>query len=275
MIFDASTVLVLRDADDGVEVFMVQRHGKSSFMANAWVYPGGRLDDADTRPDVLARIIGEVRLDVDSPTRAAGLYLAAIRETFEEAGLLLARQGGEPDYVNLNSSPRYAEYRGKLQRGEESLSVVAEREDLSFPLDELAYFAHWITPTFESKRFDTFFFLARAPQHQEPLHDERETTDSFWIRPAEAVARFEAGEFYLPPPTQRTLERLAAFDNVEAAFASTIGKTPPCIIPHWLDQETGPMLLLPGDPEYPGHLPEYAGATAVDGPTRMKLVAPS
>lgn len=273
MIHDAATVMVLRDGADGLEVFMVRRHGKSSFMANAWVYPGGRLDDADTDEDVLARIEGEPRLDLDSKTRAAGLYLAAIRETFEEAGVLLARPRGSSEWVDLLSSPRFETYRTMLQTGDESLLHVAEQEDLVFPIDELAYFAHWITPTFEPKRFDTFFFLARAPENQAPLHDQRETTDSFWIRPAEALQRFEAGELYLAPPTQRTLERLSVFDSTDAAFAAAEAMTVPCVIPHLLPGAT-PVLLLPGDPEFPSDHPDYALATPVEGETRMTLILP-
>lgn len=274
MIFDAATVLVLRDSPDGPEVFMVKRHGKSSFMANAWVYPGGRLDEADTRPDVLSRIVGTPTLGLDSATRSAGLYLAAIRETFEEAGVLLARRADEQRWINLVDAPRFVDYRTALQDGSASLSVVAETEDLTFPIDELAYFSRWITPTFEPKRFDTFFFLARAPLQQEPLHDDRETTDSFWIRPGDVLHRFAAGELYLAPPTQRTLERLAVYDDVDDAFTGARGCTPGCIIPHLLQDPDGPILLLPGDPDYPADAPEYELACPVDGPTRMPLVLP-
>lgn len=282
MIHDASTVIVLRDRKDGPEIFMVRRHGKSSFMANAWVYPGGRLDAADTRADVVKRIVGltaetaHEELGIESATRAAGLYLAAIRETFEEAGVLLARRRGESSWIDLvNAGDEFQTYRQELQTYDIALSEVAEAEDLEFPLDELAFFAHWITPTFEPKRFDTFFFLARMPENQEPLHDAKETTDSFWIRPADALARFHNGELYLAPPTIRTLERLSSFDTVDAAFESTEGNLPPCILPHLITVGDSPILLLPGDPDFPADDPEYALATAVaEGPTRMQLVLP-
>lgn len=283
MIYDASTVIVLRDGDDGPETFMLRRHGKSSFMANAWVYPGGRLDEADCRPEAVARIVGlttdtaRQELGIDSPSRAAGLYLAAIRETFEEAGMLLARRRGEADWIDLEAADTatFATYRDQLHSYDIALSEVAEAEDLEFPLDELAFFAHWITPTFEPKRFDTYFFLARAPHRQEPLHDDKETTDSFWIRPQDALERAAAGELYLAPPTQRTLERLAVFGTVDEAFAAAESYLPPCILPHLVTDGDQPMLLLPGDPEFPADDEAYALATPVtDGPTRIALVLP-
>ena len=242
-------------------------------MANAWVYPGGRLDEADTRPEVLSRIEGTTKLNIDSETRAAGLYLAAIRETFEDAGVLLARREGESEWLDLFSAPHFADDRVALHANQLSLSELAKRESLIFPIDELGYFAHWITPTFEPTRFDTFFFVARAPENQEPLHDAKETTDSFWIRPTNALDRFLAGELYLAPPTQRTLERLCAFDSVESTLAFTRDFVPPCIIPHLDTSGDVPLLLLPGDPDYPS-LEEYQGATPVNGETRMRLRLP-
>ena len=281
-ILDASTVIVLRERDH-LETFMLRRHGKSSFMANAWVYPGGRLDDADTRPEVVDRIVGlsteraREELGIDSATRAAGLYLAAIRETFEEAGILLARRRGESDWIDLVAADTetFERYREQLHTYEIALSEVAEAEDLEFPLDELAFFAHWITPTFEPKRFDTYFFVARAPARQEPLHDAKETTDSFWIRPVDALQRADDGEMYLAPPTRRTLERLARFDTVDAVFEAVDDWLPPCILPHLVMEEDGPVLLLPGDEDYPQDDPEYALATPVEsGPTRIALQLP-
>ncbi len=284
MIIDASTILILRDATPTFEVFMVKRHSKSSFMANAWVYPGGRLDPDDTTDAALSRIVditpqnAAERLGLDSPNRAAGLYLAGIRETFEEAGVLLARRSGSDAWLRLvddETSVAFADYREQLQNYELSLSDLAAKEDLVFPCDELAFFSHWITPTFESKRFDTFFFLARAPVDQEPLHDAREVTAGEWVTPAAALDKFRAGDAYLAPPTIRTLERLAAFDSIDTAFASTVGNLPAVILPHLDTSGERPTLLLPGDPDYPD-LEEYALATPVtDGPTRMPLVLPS
>ena len=283
-LIDAATVLVLREAVTRFEVFMVKRHGKSSFMPNAWVYPGGRLDPADTAPAVLDRLERlepeQIRasLGVASATRAAGLYLAGIRETFEEAGIFLARRRGGAGWLDLvheDHAPVFAAYRRELQEHRTPLSAVAEAEDLVFPADELAFFAHWITPTFEPRRFDTFFFVARAPRRQEPLHDDRETTASEWIAPQVALDRFESGDIYLAPPTIRTLARLADFPSIDAVFAATRAGLPPTIIPHLVQDGETPVLLLPGDPDFPADDPTYALATPVtQGATRMVLKLP-
>lgn len=282
-VFDAATVIVLREAERGrPEIFMVRRHGKASFMANAYVYPGGRLDPEDCDPQTFAHVEGltpeaaRERLEVDSPNRAVGLYLAAIRESFEEAGVLLARRRGEAERIDLTGEEavarRFAGYRQGLASNEQSLSEVAEAESLVFPIDELAYFAHWITPTFEPKRFDTYFFLARMPQNQAPLHDAAETTDSLWITAAEALERSREGGFFLAPPTYRTLEQIAAHDSVDAAFEVCAERRPPAILPHFVAGEQT-LLLLPGDPEYPAELAEYAAASPVDDRvTRMTMV---
>lgn len=284
MIVDAATVLVLREAAPQFEVFMVKRHGKSSFMPNAWVYPGGRLDEADTRDDAIARIADMTSADaaralgLRSEARAVGLFLAGIRETFEEAGIFLARRRGEHQWIDLvrsDHAPVFAEYRTKLQDYEISLSEVAHMEDLEFPLSELAFFAHWVTPTFEPKRFDTYFFLARAPRRQEPLHDDHEVTAGQWLTPGAALDAFRRGDAYLAPPTVRTLERLAAFESIESAFAASRATLPPTIIPHLDTTGPAPLLLLPGDPDYPSDDPEYARATPVtEQATRMELVLP-
>lgn len=255
---DAATIMILREADEGFEVFMVERHSKSQFMADRYVYPGGKLDEADCT-NVAARHVegltpeqARERLaeEVD-PSTALGLFLAGIRETFEEAGILLARRAGEQDLIDLTSdeevAQRFRGYRKQLMDGDVALSEVAERENLVFPLDRLGYFAHWITPVVEPRRYDTRFFLAIAPDSQRPLHDERETTDSVWIRPAQAVEDNQNGEFMLAPPTLRTLQQLAEFDTVEEAFDWALENDPPTILPHMEQRDGKIWLTLPGD----------------------------
>ncbi|QDG51554.1 NUDIX hydrolase [Persicimonas caeni] len=278
---DAATIIILREAARGFEVFMVRRHSKSQFMANRYVYPGGKLDAADST-EVAARHVegltpkqARERLaeEVD-PSTALGLFLAGIRETFEEAGILLARRAGEDDLIDLTSDEEVAErfrvYRKQLMEGDISLSEVAERESLVFPLDRLGYFAHWITPYVEPRRFDARFFVAIAPDSQRPLHDKRETTASAWIRPADAVAQNQAGEFMLAPPTLRTLQQLAEFESAEAAFEWALDHDPPTILPHMEQRDEHIWLFLPGDDEFPADDAEYAMAEPVDdGVTRM------
>lgn len=278
---DASTIMILREADAGFEVFMVERHSKSAFMANRFVYPGGKLDAADCTAEAAERVEGltpeqaRERLGEEAePLGALGLFLAGIRETFEEAGILLARRADQQTLIDLTSdeavAERFGEYRKSLMDGELALSELAAREDLIFPLDRLGYFAHWITPYVEPRRYDTRFLLAIAPKSQRPLHDQRETTDSTWIRPADAVEQNQAGDFLLAPPTLRTLQQLSEFDSAQAAFDWALEHDPPTILPHMEQRDGQVWLFLPGDEEFPMGREGYEVAEPVgDGVTRM------
>ncbi|MBA2662293.1 MAG: NUDIX hydrolase [Bradymonadaceae bacterium] len=283
-LIDAATIMVLREADEGFEVFMVRRHHKSGFMANAYVYPGGKLDEGDCSAVAAERVrgigaeeaCGRLREDIDG-FKGLGLFLAGVRETFEEAGILLACSATSGELVDLTSdvavAARFGAYRKALIGGELSLSELARREDLVIPLDRVGYFAHWITPYLEHRRFDTRFFVALAPANQHPLHDAVETTDSLWVRPLEAIEQYRAGALLLAPPTLRTLEQLARFASAQAALAFAKTHDPPTILPHFVEQDGSVALLLPGDRQFPSEDPDYVLATPVDdGVTRMMLV---
>ena len=282
-ILDASTVMLLREHGQGVEVFMVKRQPTMAFMANAFVYPGGKLDAADKAADMLDHVVGvepaelSELLRVSCGRHAVGLYLAAIRETFEEAGVLLARRRDESDWVNLvgEDAARFGQYRQALNVGELSLAEVARLEDLVFPLKELGFLAHWITPPISEHRFDTRFFVARLPAHQEPVHDTYENTESLWIKPEDAIQRSElSDEFYVSPPTERTLSQLARLGSADAVFDYVKGRRPPRVMSH-LDLSTGtPILLFPGDPDFPDDA-SYAHLEPLDDDvTRMVLKLP-
>ena len=262
---DAATVAILRQGKSP-EVLLLRRHGKSTFMANAWVYPGGQVDQADvfvgnerfvaTLPHDLMRLAGSREV-------AVGLCLAAIRETIEEAGVVLgvppAALGDQLDRV-----------RAELHTHEVTLGKIAQTFELQFDLQDLAFFAHWITPTFEPKRFDTRFFLAVVPEDQIASHDEAETTDSRWMPPAHALDLARAGDIMLAPPTIRTLELLAEFDTTDAAITWAKHHHPPVITPHFCELDGAMTLLLPGDPLYPAS--DYPESTPVDdGVTRMRM----
>ena len=260
---DAATVLVLRDAaGGGFEVFMVRRHGKSGFMAGAHVFPGGKLDDADRDPALLTRALGRsaeecaAALGEDDAPTAAGLFAAAIRETFEEAWVLLA-EGVEPA-----ERPALHAAREALQRGERTLLSVAEELDLRPRFDALVPQARWITPVVEPRRYDTRFFLADAPPAQEAAHDRRETTAGEWLGPGAALDAEREGRISLPPPTYRTLQWLAEFDTADAALAAARERTPPTLQPVFHDPGDGAFVLaLPGDPLHPVSEPAFAGPT--------------
>ena len=262
----AATIVLVRPragGDGAPEIFLVKRHRKSGFMASAYVYPGGKLDAEDSLPAVLASTSGlsaqaafdrlapsGPRLDDDAaltPEQALAVHVAGVREVFEEAGILLA-QGLDATEDVLDA------WRAEIN-GELSFNALVARESLTLRPDQLHYFAHWITPSIESRRFNTRFFLAVAPDGQEGYHDETETVDSAWLRPAEALDRYSRGEIQLAPPTFRTLEDMAAFDSADSLLSGMVPARVPTIMPRF-DSIDGTMtMFMPGDPLYPSPVP--------------------
>jgi len=244
----ASTVVLLR-ADDPFEVFLVRRNDSIAFLGGAHVFPGGRVDPADHTDDVDAtaeNIRAAVARMADLPAEVAiAHHVAAIRELFEEAGVLLARP------LTARSVDRLAADRRDLLSGQTTFADIIDREHLQLSLDELAYFAHWVTPEIEIRRFDTRFFIARAPEGQTPIHDAGETTHSEWIEPAAAIERCRSGLISLPPPTWTTLEMLARFESIDAIFDWARRKPIPRVQPRFEKRGGQTLLFYPGDPMYP------------------------
>lgn len=259
---DAATVLLLREQDEGFSIFMVKRHSKSGFMAGAYVFPGGTLDAEDQAPAMLARVRGRSaseaagQLGDDQPERALGLLVAALRETFEEAGVLLAHGAEALDLV---------EARARLNSGASFLSIVEEL-DLTLRGDALVPWSRWVTPEPERRRYDARFFLARVPRTQWAEHDRKEVTEGEWLTPAEALESSEQGRISLPPPTLRTVEQLSAFGSIDDAIGHVRGRVPKVVMPVIRPIENGIALTLPGDPEHP------VGERAIEGPTRFVLL---
>jgi len=192
----AATILLVRDAAAGLEVFMVERHREVDFATGALVFPGGKLEPGDREPRTLARCPAGSGL----PPHDLALRVAAIRETFEEAGVLLARPRGSTALVDA----------GRLREigRRDALGALAEAEDLELAADLLVPFAHWITPEFLPKRFDTHFFVVAAPGDQAAAHDGSESVDSAWITPAAALAEAESGRRTIVFPTLANLRKL-------------------------------------------------------------------
>ncbi|GII63077.1 hypothetical protein Skr01_31620 [Sphaerisporangium krabiense] len=219
---DAATVVLLRACGPGVEVYLLRRATSMSFAAGAYVFPGGGVDprDADRRvawagpsPEVWARAFGA---DV---TTARGLVCAAVRETFEESGVLLA--GPSPDTLVADTTgDDWEADREALIARELSLAEFLDRRGLVLRTDLLRPWAHWITPDVESKRFDTRFFVAALPPGQRTRDVGGEADQVAWMRPGEALRRAEAGEIFLMSPTIRTLTEIAAFEDVASVLAS-------------------------------------------------------
>jgi 8-oxo-dGTP pyrophosphatase MutT (NUDIX family) len=254
----AATVMMVRDTTDGLEVFMVKRNPASAFVGGAYVFPGGAVDDHDRLDDDIDDVTSgltdaeaSARLGVDSGGLA--YWVAAVRECFEEAGLLLA-YGPDGTVVRLDDpvwAERFATHRSDVDAGRVRLVEVCEAEGLTLACDAIHYFSHWITPVGPPRRFDTRFFVARAPQAQIGAHDERETVANLWVRPDDALERRESGELEMILPTVRNLEAIARFDDVDSLMAAASARVDvPAIVPRLVQEDGGVRILLPGDPGY-------------------------
>jgi len=252
----AATVVVLRDSSSGPEVFMVRRHADTAFMGGAYVFPGGRVDQVDhdgdgTWCDGVAHAAEQLP---DLPLADAVAYhVAAARELFEEAGVLLARAAGGA-FVSLTGASdheRFKQDRSTVHGHKTTLRAVVERERLRLALDTLVLFAHWVTPPIDTRQFDTRFFMSRVPPHQTPAHDDTETTHSVWITPSAAIAQSQRGDIVLPPPTWSTIRELEPFQSVDAALEWARRRRVVSRQPLLLEQDGLRMLLAPGDPLHP------------------------
>lgn len=253
---DASTVIVLRESEAGLETFMLCRHHRSGFLGGAHVFPGGKVDANDSEQSWLERLDRPAEtlsegLGEDDPVAALGLLVAAVRETFEEAGLLLAGSKAGADL---------AEARERLHGGA-SFSELATGLEMTIDSVALTPYARWVTPEFESKRFDTRFYIAVLPEGQEASHDGTETTSAVWLRPACAMDDMEAGRIKLAPPTVRTLQWLAGFEDVKSVVDDALSRKPPLVRPRIVSSGAGWFLALPGDPEHPEDEQAIPGAT--------------
>lgn len=255
----ASTVLVLQNTPDvGPEVLLVQRREDAVFMGSAHVFPGGRVDASDGDEiyaqccDGLEQVCRQLP-DLD-PAAARAYRVAAVRELFEEAGLLLARRN--PGVLvdlsgDLSAVTRYARHRADVHAGRRALHEVAIQEGLRLALDALVPFAHWVTPPVDARRFDTRFFLASRPADQSPDHDRHETTGSRWITPSGALDAARQGQIILPPPTWTSLRELEGYRDVGAMFEAARAAVMVRREPRVLHRNGQKMLLMPGDPEFP------------------------
>jgi len=250
----ASTILLLRDgaAAKEIEVFMMVRHHQIEFNSGALVFPGGSVDADDkeiiARPELYSG--GEGLDDSD-----LGFRIAAIRETFEESGILLARPKGSASLVDVKRASQIeATYRVALCERKTSFSNVLAESGLQLAIDALVPYAHWITPEGMPKRFDTWFFLAAAPPDQLGAHDGKESTDSIWVSPREAVNGGETGRFKLPFPTTRNLIRLGKQSGVRAALDDARGMSIVTVTPVMTRVEGGRQLRIPRDAGYDGEV---------------------
>lgn len=258
----AATVTIVRDAPGGLEVLLLQRAHTLKFMPGAYVFPGGSLDPADGVPEMGELCVG---LEDRAASRALALdsgglayWVAAIREAFEEAGILLAYDAtGAIVSTGGAAAGRYGEHRHTLDgRGNHAaFGTILRSEGLRLATDRLIYFGHWITPVSAPRRYDTRFFLAVAPEGQEAMHDNRETIAHTWVRPRDALEPAAREKLMLRFPTIKTLEEFAQHETaaeLTAALASKRVVRP--LLPRFTRDG---KQVLPGEPGY-----DEAGASS-------------
>lgn len=240
----ASTILLLRDGEGGLEVFMVVRHHAIDFASGALVFPGGSVDPGDRElaaDGALCPPIAGVSPDL------MALRVGAIRETFEETGLLLARPRGGRDLVGRDVASAI-----DAAGGRSDFAGTLERQGIVPAVDLLEPFAHWVTPTFMPKRFDTHFFIAAAPPEQLGVHDGSESVESVWINPAQALEQAKAGRYTIIFPTRLNLQLLAPARSVTEAFAVTRARKIVTVMPEPVSLPTGKGLRIPIEAGYGG-----------------------
>lgn len=242
----AATLLLLRDGAAGLEVLMITRHAETVFAGGAAVFPGGRLDPGDSAPALFrhCRVVPGVE------EAQLALRVCAIRETFEEAGLLLARRVGETRLLTGGEIESIlAALSAKLGHPPDFTELVVEG-DLELATELLVPFAHWITPEIRPRRYDTYFFLAPAPDGQEARHDGREAVDSIWVGPGKAAADGAAHRVKMIFATRFNLRKLARSTTRDAAFAAARADKIVTVCPVYRESPQGLMWCIPIEAGY-------------------------
>jgi 8-oxo-dGTP pyrophosphatase MutT (NUDIX family) len=254
---EAATVILVRTVNAGSwELFLARRHRRQTFMAGAFVFPGGQLEESDCGPEISSLILAadsfhpqELLQDNSlTPDKARGFFVAAIRETFEEAGILLAGNSSR-NFITFQQEEalaRFAAHRRALNSGTNSFADILRRENILLFPDALIPYSHWITPEGEGKRFDTRFLLAELPQGQETVSVNAELTEFLWVTPHNALRMHLAREIMLMPPTLKTVTELAQFASVDELCAAAKKRILYPILP----QIFAKGVKLPHDPEY-------------------------
>ena len=243
----AASLLLGRDGSHGPELFLLVRSRDSAFASGALVYPGGAVDETDRNPALRARAEGTESLD----GAALAFRIAAIRETFEECGILLARARGSNELVSGERVDSIKHrFAGALADHSLDMLALAEAEDLVFACDHLVPFAHWITPETQPKRFDTHFFLAAAPRAQEARHDGHESTASVWITHAALAEAADRGKWYVMFPTRLNAQKFGRSATVADALAAARAAPPITVMPRGQKVEGGRRLRIPVEAGY-------------------------
>ena len=235
----AATVIPLRETEGRIEIYMLQRHS-AGYLGDFWVFPGGRVDEHDYEPSIAARCTGlsaaQANDLLDVEDGALAYWVAAIRECFEECGLLLTSDPVAESVEHL---------RRDLHQGELSFAELLESMDWRPDAGRLIPWAHWVTPEMEKKRFDTRFFITTVPDGQDPVPDGVELADGMWITAAEALERRDRKDMKLLFPTFKNLEKIAGFDSLEVLLETTRRTRPVTVAPRMVREGGRVRILLP------------------------------
>ena len=262
---DAATVIILRDSPRGLEVFLVRRHGLSDVLGGAYVFPGGKLDDSDMQLDPATHLdqpdqqllaaLAEPQL---APQQARGLFVAALREAFEECGVLFGHGAHQQHSLQLAQ---------QIKAGRSFNQVLGDLQ-LRLQTQSVLPWSRWITPkssTVSRKRFDTRFFVAALPAHQVARHDSIETTESVWLAPRVALEQYWSRQIEMAPPQIMTLAHLARFGSVDKVLQAARNAAPPLIEPEHMEESGATAICYPGDARHSVCTP------AMPGPTRLQI----
>lgn len=222
----AATVLILDERPD-LHVLMLKRNARSVFVGDMWVFPGGAVDPDDGSPEADAVVAGrtdaECSAELGLESGGIAFWVAVLRETFEEAGVLIARRGVDGEIIDFSDqevAARFAAHRDVVNATESVFVDVISNEGLALDGAGVHYVANWVTPLGPPRRYDTRFFVTAMPHGQVPLHDNDEAVHHAWVRAADALAASEAGEMIMMTPTLSMLQRLAEFSTLDEALAS-------------------------------------------------------
>ena len=252
----AATVVLVRDGEQGVEILLQERSGKSESFGGMFVFPGGKVDLHDADEQYQAIYSGHSDEDASAllsvPKYGLAYWMGGIRECFEEAGILLAydKKGDIISFDDPETKTRFTAHRDALNAGTSSLLDICKAEELTLAADQMYYYSHWVTPLTQPRRFDTRFFVCKAPDNQEPIIDNHEVVSQCWINPAEAIRREQEEGFKIFFPTIKNLEPLCDFQNVADLLKGVAAiKEFPRILPMRVSADAD-IPLIPGDEGY-------------------------
>ena len=247
----SASLMLIRDGSGGLEILMVVRSDRASFAPGALVFTGGKVEAGDRSAKLLKRCDGSTLLC----QQELAFRVAAIREAFEEGGVILARETSKNHLLDGGASARLQKYRRCLSGGSLSLSDFLCAEELVLACDRLTAFAHWITPSSRPIRFDTHFFVAESPSGQQPTHDGVESMNALWLTPTSALENAREGRWNLMLPTRLILERLSHAANVSEALEIARNTSIVTVTP-WIENRSGVSLMrIPDDAGY-GYIAE-------------------